>query len=136
MTPVFADTFYWYGLANRRDEWHRRILQVHVEIGSRPIVTTEEVLVEFLAGMSGDTFLRIAGGVLLNALNDTDNITVLHQSHETFRAGLQLYNQRKDKYYSLTDCISMNTCRNEGITDVLTNDRHFEQEGFTVLITR
>jgi hypothetical protein len=28
----------------------------------------------------------------------------------------------------------MNTMRQMGITDVLTNDHHFTQEGFTVLI--
>ena len=44
--------------------------------------------------------------------------------------------RRTDKDYSLIDCISMNACRQEGITEVLTNDHHFSQEGFTVLITR
>jgi len=39
-----------------------------------------------------------------------------------------------DKGYSLTDCISMETMRHEGITDVLTNDAHFEQEGFRALL--
>lgn len=38
-----------------------------------------------------------------------------------------------DKGYSLTDCISMQTMRREGLNDVLTNDRHFEQEGFHAL---
>jgi predicted nucleic acid-binding protein len=37
---------------------------------------------------------------------------------------------RPDKGYSLTDCISMQTMRKEGLTEVLTKDRHFEQEGF------
>jgi predicted nucleic acid-binding protein len=35
--------------------------------------------------------------------------------------------------YSLTDCISMQTMRREALTEVLTNDRHFEQEGFRAL---
>ena len=48
-------------------------------------------------------------------------------------AGLDLYRARPDKRYSLTDCISMQTMRKEGITEVLTNDRHFEQEGFRAL---
>jgi len=30
----------------------------------------------------------------------------------------------------MPDCISMETMRREGWTEVLTNDRHFEQEGF------
>ena len=48
-------------------------------------------------------------------------------------AGLALYAARPDKGYSLTDCISMATMRKKGLTEVLTNDRHFEQEGFRAL---
>jgi predicted nucleic acid-binding protein len=55
------------------------------------------------------------------------------QSRETFLAGLELYRSRPDKGYSLTDCISMQTMRCQGLTDVLTNDRLFEQEGFLTL---
>jgi len=46
---------------------------------------------------------------------------------------LALYRNRPDKGYSMIDCISMQTMRREGLTDVLTNDRHFEQEGFRAL---
>jgi predicted nucleic acid-binding protein len=60
-------------------------------------------------------------------------ILVIPQSHETFITGLKLYIERPDKGYSLVDCISMQTMRHEGLTDVLTNDRHFEQEGFQAL---
>jgi hypothetical protein len=38
------------------------------------------------------------------------------------------------KYYSLTDCISMNLMRGRGITEILTHDQHFTQEGFTILL--
>jgi len=48
-------------------------------------------------------------------------------------AGLELYRARPDKGYSLIDCISMQTMRNEGITEALPNDRHCEQEGFRAL---
>ena len=61
---------------------------------------------------------------------------VLPQTRRSFLSGLELYESRGDKGYSLTDCISMNACRTEGIAEVLTNDRHFGQEGFTALITR
>ena len=58
---------------------------------------------------------------------------MIPQSRESFRAGLQLYRDRPDKGYSPVDCISMQTMRREGLTEVLTNDRHFEQEGFRAL---
>ncbi|HXH70688.1 MAG TPA: hypothetical protein VNI60_10205 [Pyrinomonadaceae bacterium] len=47
---------------------------------------------------------------------------------------MNLYQKRLDKGYSLTDCISMNICRERGIADVLTTDNHFIQEGFRVLL--
>jgi uncharacterized protein len=55
-------------------------------------------------------------------------------SRESFLDGLALYEARPDKGYSLADCISMPTMRREGLTDVLTNDRHFEQEGFRAML--
>ena len=44
--------------------------------------------------------------------------------------------QRRDKEYSLTDCASMNAMRLESIPEVLTNDHHFKQEGFTILMNK
>ena len=59
---------------------------------------------------------------------------VLHVTSDMFLAALALYKDRPDKSYSLTDCISMNVCREHGITDVLSHDHHFSQEGLKVLI--
>ena len=50
--------------------------------------------------------------------------------------GLDFYASRADKAYSLVDCISMDTMRQMGLAEVLTNDHHFTQEGFTILIKR
>jgi predicted nucleic acid-binding protein len=75
-----------------------------------------------------DTFYWAA----LTSTADTAHL-VIPQSRDSFLAGLELYRARTDKGYSLTDCISMQTMRREGLTDALTNDRHFEQEGFHAL---
>ena len=48
--------------------------------------------------------------------------------------GLSLYLQRRDKDWSLTDCISFAAMQEEGLTEALTGDHHFEQAGFTVLL--
>ena len=133
---VFADTFYWYGLANRRDQWHPLVLQAKSALGDTEVLTTDEVLTEFLAAMSGDPVFRAAAKTLVDAIFTDAAITVFPQSRQTFLDGYALYQSRPDKRYSLTDCISMNSCRAEGITEVLTNDHHFTQEGFTVLIMR
>ena len=62
-------------------------------------------------------------------------VHVIPQTRQSFLAGLDLYDARPDKGYSLTDCISMNVMKAEGVTDILTHDEHFNQEGFRTLFT-
>jgi predicted nucleic acid-binding protein len=99
------------------------------------ICTTEEVLTEYLNYFAGwgPHFSRRQA---LNIQNMLDNRTVriVAQTADSFRSGFDLYRTRLDKGYSLTDCISMQTMRSEGITDALTNDAHFEQEGFRAVL--
>jgi predicted nucleic acid-binding protein len=61
-------------------------------------------------------------------------VRIVAQTADSFRSGFDLYRVRLDKGYSLTDCISMQAMRGEGITDALTNDVHFEQEGFRAVL--
>ena len=67
-----------------------------------------------------DTFYWIA---LLNPRDQAHNLAV------SVSKGLG-----PDKGYSLTDCISMNVMRRDGLIEVLTNDEHFTQEGFSCLL--
>jgi len=92
--------------------------------------------------LEGDTPPQFFGGSLrlrrravetVRELVGDPNILVFPQSRASFQSGLELYAARPDKGYSLTDCISMQTMRRERLTDVLTNDKHFEQEGFRSL---
>ena len=59
---------------------------------------------------------------------------MIPQSHQSFLDGLALYKARPDKGYSLTDCISMQVMRREGITEILTHDDHFTQEGWFAIL--
>jgi predicted nucleic acid-binding protein len=61
-------------------------------------------------------------------------INVVAQTHASSQAGCVLYQSGLDKGYSLTDCISMNVMRRDGLIEVLTNDEHFTQEGFSCLL--
>lgn len=47
---------------------------------------------------------------------------------------VELLKRREDKTYSLCDAVSFLVMRNAGITDALTTDRHFNQEGFIRLL--
>jgi len=98
------------------------------------LYTGDEVLAEFLTFCStAGAYIRTqAASTVKNALNDPQ-WTVFPQSRTSFLDALTFYESRPDKEYSLTDCISMQTMRREGITEVLTNDHHFTQEGFYIL---
>ena len=137
MTPlrtVFADAFYWGALINPKDSSHSWALRVSRSLQNTEVVTTEEVFIGVLAYFSGrGRQLRSQAARDVRDLLGDPAIRVIPQSHESFLAGLDLYQARLDKGYSLTDCISMNTVRAEGIRDVLTNDVHFAQEGFRAL---
>jgi uncharacterized protein len=135
MRLVFGDTLYWVASLTPGDPWHVATKRAVAALGPYQLITTDEVLDEFLTAYSGrGRFLRQQAAKAVRAAMGNSTVTVRPQSHQSFLAGLQLYESRVDKSYSLTDCISMCVMRAEGITDILTNDHHFTQEGFNVLI--
>ena len=134
MRAVFADTFHWIALADFSDTFHERALALTAAHGAQPLVTTDEVLTEYLNYFSDQPqALRRQVAASVRRMMGSSAIRVISQSRASFLAGLTLYERRADKGYSLTDCISMETMTREGLTDVLSNDRHFEQEGFRAL---
>jgi predicted nucleic acid-binding protein len=130
---VFADTFYWIALTNPADSYSQEAVRFNDHFSDGTVYTTEEVLPEVLAFFAGDNRLRDRAVETVRVILSDGAMRVIPQSHESFQSGFDLYASRPDKGYSLTDCISMQTMRREGLTDVLTNDRHFEQEGFRAL---
>lgn len=131
MSLVFADTFYWIAATDPADSSHKRAQSIITELKATGIITTDEVLSEFLTFFAGThPALRARAVLVARNILRTPSVRVVPQSRDSFRAGMDLYEGRPDKGYSLTDCISMQTMRKEGLTVALTNDRHFEQEGF------
>ncbi len=134
MNALFADTFYWIALADFADSAHQQALTLTAARASSQIVTTDEVLAEYLTFFAtAPEQMRRKAVTNAQSILEDPGVRVVPQSRESFLAGMALYGSRPDKGYSLTDCISMQTMRREGLTEVLTNDRHFEQEGFRAL---
>lgn len=130
MNRTFADTVYWVARINPRDQWHA----AYQAVGALKLVTTDEVLDEVPAHFSafGPAIRTRVVAIIRHILNHPD-IEVVPQSRQSFLDALVLYEARPDKDYSLTDCASMATMRAQGITEVLTRDVHFAQEGFALL---
>jgi uncharacterized protein len=134
MRRLFADAFYWIALLHEGDQWHRRVIAFTETLAAYHLYTTEMVFGEYLATYSArGAYLRQQAAATVRRLLASPEVTVIPQTSALFMEGLTLYESRLDKEYSLTDCISMHVMRREGLTEVLTNDRHFTQEGFHIL---
>jgi predicted nucleic acid-binding protein len=136
MKTVFADSHYWIAIVKPGDPWAESAEAARSSLGEAFIITTDEVLTELLAALSKGEHMRKQVAKMARAILENPNVRVIPQTRESFLKGLELYENRNDKEYSLTDCISMNVMKAELLEEVLTNDRHFEQEGFTVLIKK
>ena len=134
MPRYFVDTFYLVALSDPRDQGHARVLTFSQSLSDYHLYTVDEVLAEYLTFYSASRphVRKDAVQTVLNVLHDP-NMTVMSQSHASFLDALAFYASRLDKHYSLTDCVSMQAMRHEGLTDVLTNDHHFTQEGLHTL---
>jgi predicted nucleic acid-binding protein len=131
---IFVDTAYWIASIHPQDQWHQRALEVEALIID-DLVTTEAVLIEVLNYFGGrGAALRIKSARIVAVILARDDIEVVPQSREDFIVALDLYLARADKGYSLTDCLSMIIMRDREMTDVLTTDHHFTQEGFHILL--
>ncbi|HMS41126.1 MAG TPA: hypothetical protein PKE69_12925 [Pyrinomonadaceae bacterium] len=135
MNRLFCDTLYFTALVNPKDQWHQSAIEIEPLVETVDLVTTEEVLTEFLnfyCEFGGRMRFEVSGYVRQILLNP--KFEIIGRGEMSFLYALELYESRLDKGYSLTDCISMNVCRNLGITEILTHDHHFEQEGFKILL--
>ena len=135
MNEVFADTGYWFAMVNPDDNWHRNAQNASQSLGNRKIVTTEMVLAEFFALMSGGGSESRALAVdTLRDIERNPNIEVVPQTHEQFEEAVKRYSERLDKDHSLTDCASFLEMEDRGITEALAHDRDFLQAGFIPLM--
>jgi predicted nucleic acid-binding protein len=134
---VLADTAYWIALANPRDQLHSRAAAASQNLHpSRVVIVTSDiVLTEFLDSFAGwGQYWRQVATRLVDGLQQNTGVVIEPQTRDLFNAALKRFKDRLDKGYSLTDCTSMVIMERLGIREILTGDRHFQQEGFTILL--
>src|SRR5262249_37175658 len=120
---------------NDRDQGHAAAKAISQTLQQATLITTQEVLSEVLTYFcEHGSFVRQTVTAFIRNILSNPAIIIHAQSDHTFLNGLALYEARPDKDYSHADCISMLAMRHEGITEALTDDDHFKQEGFTILL--
>lgn len=135
MRAVFADTSYWFAFANPRDGLHDLAKAMVGRLGPHRLVTSEMVLAELLNAMCDlGPHLRSNAAGLTGRIIADPAIELVAQTPVLFRRALALYRERADKTWSLTDCASFVIMDERQITEALTHDRHFEQNGYRALL--
>jgi len=135
MRHVFVDTVFWVAQINPEDQYRSAADVAAQKLGVARLVTTDAVLIETLNAFSRfGSYWRVRAAQYMGGVLANPDIEVVRHGHGYLVRGIEFFEQRKDKEYSLTDCISMPVMRDWDITEVLTDERHFRQEGFLMLL--
>jgi predicted nucleic acid-binding protein len=132
MKRVFADTVYYLALTNPRDQYARAATRFTAGF-SGAFVTTAWVLAELANSLTRGADRALFCELYEDPAND-HRVTIVPAVQDLFEQGIELFAKRRDKEWSLTDCISFVAMREYGLTDALTADHHFEQAEFTALL--
>ena len=135
MPPIFADACFWIALLLERDALHEVALRLSNELAHRRVITSELVLVEVLNFMGGyGEVKRRAAVSLVTGFKSSTRVKVEPVRTEQFWNAVDFYNARPDQEWGLVDCASFQLMQANSIQDALTNDHHFTQAGFTILM--
>ncbi len=132
---VFLDTSHAIALSAATDRHHQAALDLSALLQSEnaTLVTTRGVMLE-IGNALGKSRLRQIAVDLLDALEKDARLEIVPLSESLYKRAFQLYRERSDKEWGLTDCISFIVMQDRGMTDALTTDEHFQQAGFRALL--
>jgi uncharacterized protein len=134
-TAVFADTGYWIALISPHDGLHNKAVELGKQLGGCTIVTSDMVLTEVLNMFAErGSYLRDIAAKAVQEIRSNACIEVVPQTRRLFQEAFELYCERADKEWSLTDCASFVIMKGRKITRALAYDEHFEQSSFVALL--
>jgi predicted nucleic acid-binding protein len=135
MSKVFLDTSYAVALSARTDQNHEPAIKLARKLreSSTHIVTTRAVLLEIGNALAKVRY-REAAVKLLSALEDDPKVEIVPASDDLYQRAFEIYRERVDKEWGLIDCMLFVAMTDQGITDALTADKHFQQAGFHTLL--
>jgi predicted nucleic acid-binding protein len=137
MRRLYVGSSFYIALTHTGDEHHDDAVRLGIEFGQSDVrfVTSPTVLLEVLAFFSRrGPMLRQRAAALAEQLIASPAVEIVPFDSVLLGGALRLYQGRLDKRYSLVDCVGMVICREREITEVLSTDRDFEAEGFTILL--
>ncbi len=130
MTAYFVDTSAWYELVDAAAPRHAEVTTALAEAST--LVTTTFVLHELVALLvcrGRREAAQLAGARIRRARS----VHLVHPDVAEEESAWRLFLERPDKAYLLTDCLSFQVMRRLRVEVALATDRHFAQEGFSVI---
>ena len=113
---IFLDASYAIALSVLNDPNHDKALLLADELessGTR-LVTTRAVILEIGNALSKQRY-RNAAIELIQSLEEDPKVEIIELTKTLCRAGLQLYRERQDKEWGITDCISFVVMTDRGL---------------------
>ena len=132
---VFLDTSFLLALENKDDPYHQRAKELDHELMAEgsTLFLHWGILLEI-----GDGYARIdrrdKGLQLLERLICEEGYLILPLTNSLIEHAVDLYRNRQDKNWGLTDCVSFVLMRQQEVSEALTADMHFRQAGFRALL--
>ncbi|OGG43409.1 MAG: hypothetical protein A3F84_22350 [Candidatus Handelsmanbacteria bacterium RIFCSPLOWO2_12_FULL_64_10] len=135
MSRIFADANAWIALNSKRDQWHEAALKINKELlqNGHRYVTTNFVLDETYTGL----MMRVGHHAAVDfgeRIRVARTVQLIHITEAIEEEAWNLFKQYSDKDFSFTDCTSFVVMRQLNLQEAFTNDHHFEQMGFAVLL--
>jgi len=119
-------------LHNRAEPFHTHALTLYRAARGR--LTHNYVLAEFVALANARRLPRVAALTYVADLVGNPDIETIWVDEALHREATELLRARQDKTYSLCDAVSFVLMRQRHLTEALTTDHHFEQEGLQRLL--
>lgn len=134
MNKMLVDTSGFFSLYDEADKFHEQSVSFYDAAAKR--VTTNYVLTEYTAlaqirGVPRSEIIKFSNRIL-----DDKAVEIIWIDENLHRQAVALMRERADKNYSLCDAASFIVMRMRQITESLTTDKHFNQEGFIRLLEK
>lgn len=132
---IYVDAAGWIALVNRRDALHTEAVRIYKQrLQERCQFITASVVLLEVGNWLSPAPLRGLAVDLLDRIEQSSRIEVVHVTPQLYAKGWELYSNRLDKDWGMIDCISFVIMQERNLTEALTSDHHFEQAGFKVLL--
>ena len=129
---MLVDTSGWLCLYHKDEPEHLQAVEIYD--AARMYLTHSYILAEFVPLAHVRKLPRAKSLQFTEGILSDSTVELVWVDEKLHRQAVELLQKRPDKNYSLCDAVSFVIMRERGITESLTTDKHFEQDGFVRLL--